>query len=619
MNHDLPVNLHSSCQNPIGFVGTVAASANFTDVPSSMDFSSSVCQVHTTKIGMNPLQPFLNGKVSRSEGSGFAIQLANKTFFVTNHHCISSGKKVSLSLPKYGAQRFPVRIVADAPEMDLTLLRISGKHNVDVQTLRIGNSDHVSDGSKLIAVGFPLGQNGQKITTGGKSGNQVMHGTDYLQTDAALCPGNSGGSLLHENDGEWEVVGINNAIIPGQNNVGYAIPSEVLKVFLCNYLYTYKNASTEERKQTLFIAKPVFGLGLERMTDTLLSYLGHESIGMKGMYVNQSIGGSVVGSGGGVKEDDQLLKLNGYEVTSFGQCIVPWNRAGPVDLARVTSRFKLGDSIRIQVARAGAIVDLEVDYVQKDPRIVRPIYFPYERPKAAIYAGMVVQELNLNLVNMFMKVNPLLGKYATLSSQCEDPCLVVSFVLQGGLIGEKGNVSPSMTLNAINGKRVRDLAQLAVEIRKDSRFYKVQFHDNVHAILSNEELIQDHQFISSTFGGMLRGTTLLQPVAYSGDDCLIGIEHAGCEKCGGATKKHAHDIEKKYTKPKKENKKKNEELGLLIKNVSAEREPVAEDPACCDPCNDDDIKELEVEYDEFEIQQMRAVLPTEMLEELGIF
>ena len=616
MNTELPVNLHSSCQNPIGFVGTVAASANFTDVPTRMDFSASVCQIHTLKVGMNPLQPFLNGKASRSEGSGFAIQLANKTFFVTNHHCIASGKRVSLSLPKYGAQKFPVRIVADSPEMDLTLLRISGKHNVDVKTLTIGNSDEVADGTKLIAVGFPLGQNGQKITTGGKSGNQVMHGTDYIQTDAALCPGNSGGSLLNEKDGEWEVVGINNAIIPGQNNVGYAIPSEVLKVFLDNYLYTYKNSSVDSRKQTILISKPVFGLGLEKMTDTLISFLGHESIGLRGMYVNQSVSGSVVGDQ--IKEDDQLLKINGYEVTRFGQCIVPWNSAGPVDMARVTSRFKLGDNIPFQIGRGGSIMDLEVDYVQKDPRIVRPIYFPYEHPKAAIYAGMVVQELNLNLVNMFMKVNPLLGKYASVSAQCDQPCLVVSFVLGGGLMSEKGNVSPSMTLNSINGKRVRTLDQLGAEIRRESKFYKVQFHDNVHVILSNEELVQDHQFISSTFGGMLRDTKLLQPVAYQGADCLVGYVHSGCEKCGGGEKKkHAHNIERKYSKPKKDNMKKNQELGLLIKNVSSERIVIEEEVICCDGCSE--VTEQKVEYDAFEIEQMKAVLPVEMLEELGIF
>lgn len=183
-------------------------------------------------------------------------------------------------------------------------------------------------------------------------------------------------------------------------------------------------------------------------------------------------------------------------------------------------------------------------------------------------------------------------------------------------MSEKGNVSPAMTLNSINGKRVRNLEQLAAEVKKESTFYKIQFHDNVHTILSNQELVDDHQFISSTFGGMLRDTQLMQPVAYDGDNCAC--EHVGCAKCGGEDKKkHAHSIEKKYTKPKKDNKQKNEELGLLIKNVSAEREPVVEQEVCCDPCEQE--QEQKVEYDEFEIEQMKLALPVEMLAELGIY
>ena len=332
--------------------------------------------------------------------------------------------------------------------------------------------------------------------------------------------------------------------------------------------------------------------------------------------MNKSVAGSVVGDQ--IKEDDQLLRISNYEITPFGQCNVPWNKEGPVDFARVTSRFTLGDSIPVKLVRQGDIIDIDIDYIQKDPRIIRPIYFPYEQPKSAIYAGMVVQELNLNLVNMFMKVNPLLGKYASLCCQCEEPCLVVSYVLEGGLMGGKGAVSPSMTLNSVNGKRVRNLEQLKKEISKESAFYKIEFHDNVHSILSNTELLQDHQFMSMRFGGMLQSTELLTPVAYHGEDCSVGHEHIGCKSCGGKDeKKHTNTIEKKYHAPKKKNSDKNTELGLLIKNVSAERiVDVAEEDICCDPC--EAIKEEKIEYDEWEIAEMKRALPLEMLTELGI-
>ena len=613
----LPHNLPTSVSQPIGFIGAANNfTPNFEDVPSHMDFSNSVCQVHTTKMSMNPLQPYLPGKMAKSAGSGFAIQLANKTFFVTNHHVIDAGKKVAVTLPKYGAQKFPARIVADSPAMDLCLLKIPGKHQVDITTLAIGNSDRLANGATVIAVGYPLGQNGQKLTTGVKAGNQVMHGVEYIQTDAALCPGNSGGGLLSQSsDGAYEVIGINNAIIPGQNNVGYAIPSEVLKVFLANYVYTYKNASPEARKQTLLIEQPVFGLAASPMTETLVRYTNSTS-GITGLHVNAAVGGSVAGQA--LREDDQLLTINGYEITPFGQCLVPWNKAGPVDIARVLGRFKLGDVVNVGYEREGTKETAELSYTQMDPRVVRPIYWPYQTPNSAIYAGMVVQELNLNLVSLFSKVNPLLGKYMTIDAQCNDPALVVSYVLEGGLVGEKGVVSPAMTLNDVNGKPVRTLDQLAKEIVKPSKFYKIGFHDNVHLVLSNEELMMDLDFVESTFGSSLKDTALLKPCACEMEVCAC--EHVGCDHCDKNKKKEAKDegsaliATRRYVPGKTH--KKSEDLEKLLLNSKAPEAPTVE--AAVEEVLLEPVATEPEPVDEFEMATLRNALPREMWGELGL-
>ena len=217
---------------------------------------------------------------------------------------------------------------------------------------------------------------------------------------------------------------------------------------------------------------------------------------------------------------------------------------------------------------------------------------------------------------MFMKVNPLLGKYSSLTSQCEEPCLVVSFVLDGGIMSAKGNVSPAMTLNSINGKRVNNLKQLATEASKESAFYKVQFHDNVHVIISNNELVNDHQFISATFGGMLKDTTLVQPVAFVGADCLVGDAHVGCETCGKNPEKDASHIEHKFSEPKKKNKGKNNELEILLKNAP-EKKLVSTEEVVTEELTEP--VQVAMDYDEYEIEQMKAALPAEMLAELGIF
>lgn len=622
-DHSLPHNLPTSAETPIGHVGSARKkNSNYQDLPNHMDFSTSVCQVHTLKVGMNPLQPFLPGKAARSAGSGFAIKLANKTFFVTNHHVIDSGKKISITLPKYGAQKFPVRIAADAPEIDLTLLRVPGKHDIDITPLTIGDSDAIPNGTAVIAAGYPLGQNGLKITSGGKAGVQVMHGTEYTQTDAALCPGNSGGCLLTPGeDGTFEVIGINNAIIPGQNNVGYAIPSELLKVFLSNYLYTYKNASAEARKQTLLIHKPVFGMGTEPMNSTLAKYINSTS-GVSGLYVNTSVKGSVVGDA--LHEDDQLLKINGYPITPFGQCVVPWNRRGPVDIACVLGRFKLGSSIELEYERNGVVEKTDVSYDQKDPRIVKPIYWPYEKPASAVFAGMVVQELNLNLVSMFSKVNPLLGRYLTIGAQCNEPALIVSYVLEGGIVSEKGHITPAMTLNSVNGTTISTLEQLKREVSKESQFYKIGFHDNMHLIISSNELLMDHEFISSTFGNLLQDTALLQPVACKTQACLcadISCSHCATTVPSTDERNQEQGMHRIQTKaiPITKTTCKSSELEKLLMNTTTHKqeEQEQEEQVSASVANETNEDAHNPEMDPYEIEQLKMALPREMWSELG--
>ena len=206
----LPINLHTRCDAPIGVSSMGNHHMHGENPHESMDFSRSVGQIHTLKAGLDPTQPWVRTAASRSEGSFFVIKFAKKTFLVTNHHCVSGAAKISVSFPKYGKKKFAVRIVADSSERDLTLLRLSGKEDLDLIPLKIANSDKVASGTPVLAVGYPLGMSGQKITEGVMSGFEMMHGLSYLETDTSLNPGNSGGALLQKIGEEFQVVGINN-------------------------------------------------------------------------------------------------------------------------------------------------------------------------------------------------------------------------------------------------------------------------------------------------------------------------------------------------------------------------------------------------------------------------
>ena len=124
-------------------------------------------------------------------------------------------------------------------------------------------------GGDVQAIGFPLGQCGLKMTSGAFSGNQAMPGGHtFLQTSAPLNHGNSGGPLIYEG----QVVGINSAIIPGANNVGYSIPIHTLSSVLNDY--TSRKASTSDNK-AIFINVPVVGVFWQQTTPEMSKFLNN--------------------------------------------------------------------------------------------------------------------------------------------------------------------------------------------------------------------------------------------------------------------------------------------------------------------------------------------------------
>lgn len=165
-----------------------------------------------------------------SFGSGFVV--GTEGLIMTNLHDVASARNITIILPD--DSRVPVRVVFRAP-IDLALLKIDVPTPLPV--IVWGDSDRVRPGDLAFAVGNPLGV-GVTVTSGIISAVHKSLGTsvidDYLQTDAALNQGNSGGPLLNE---AGEVIGINSALITpasssGSVGLGFAIPSNDAKFVL---------------------------------------------------------------------------------------------------------------------------------------------------------------------------------------------------------------------------------------------------------------------------------------------------------------------------------------------------------------------------------------------------
>ena len=143
---------------------------------------------------------------------GFFID--NKGHILTCSHVTEKTIKIWITVPNTGNKEYECQIVSIFPELDISIIKTDFENK---SFMKLGDSDKIVTGSEVIALGYPLGQEKLKLTKGIISGRDG----DFIQTDTALNPGNSGGPLVNVNN---EVIGVNRAIIAGAENVGYATP-----------------------------------------------------------------------------------------------------------------------------------------------------------------------------------------------------------------------------------------------------------------------------------------------------------------------------------------------------------------------------------------------------------
>ncbi|GBE19831.1 MAG TPA: trypsin-like serine protease [Candidatus Pacearchaeota archaeon] len=169
------------------------------------------------------------------QGTGFII--TNDGYVVTNAHVLSGGRTINVVTYEHGSTG--ATFIGYDTELDIALIKISGNYD----KLKLGDSDSVQIGEKVIAIGNPLGLQ-FSVTEGIISGIHRPGPTGleaYIQTDAALNPGNSGGPLINK---QGRVIGINNFKVGGGESLGFALES--------NYIETsVNNISLQILNQTL--------------------------------------------------------------------------------------------------------------------------------------------------------------------------------------------------------------------------------------------------------------------------------------------------------------------------------------------------------------------------------
>ncbi len=283
---------------------------------------------------------FFYGQVaSKNLGSGFLIN--DEGFILTNFHVISGSSKIQVTLSDQ-SQYFGTAIDTDRSD-DLALIKINPKKHLAF--LRLGDSDHLQVGQKVLAIGDPFGLEGTLTTGVVSSIGRTIDGENehrmegMVQTDAAINGGNSGGPLL---DSTGSVIGINTAIL-GQTNmgIGFALPINRAKALLSDY----QAGRVTER--------PKVGITTEWVAGDLAEALELPRRG--GLLVQNVIGGSSE-EAAGIRGARQIVAIGNVELGIGGDLIVSIE-GKPIDRedawVRAVSQKRVGDVVNATVVRNG--------------------------------------------------------------------------------------------------------------------------------------------------------------------------------------------------------------------------------------------------------------------------
>ncbi len=168
----------------------------------------------------------------RQRGLGSGVVVGADGLILTNNHVIAGADDIRVALQR-GQREYPAKLVGADPKTDLAVLRVEGAK--DLLAIAWGDSDKLEIGDQVLAIGNPFGL-GQTVTAGIISARGRAVGLtdyeDYLQTDAAINQGNSGGALV---DAEGRLIGINTAILSpngGSLGIGFAVPANLARTIM---------------------------------------------------------------------------------------------------------------------------------------------------------------------------------------------------------------------------------------------------------------------------------------------------------------------------------------------------------------------------------------------------
>jgi serine protease Do len=327
---------------------------------------------------------------AQSLGSGFFISADG--YIVTNHHVITaenSGKVEEITVTTADGTEYPAKVVGDDAQSDIAVLKISGRKSFPF--VKFGDSRSARVGDWVIAIGDPFGL-GTSVTSGIVSAvlRNIGGGaySRYIQTDAAINRGNSGGPLF---DMKGNVIGINNAIYSpsgGSVGVGFAIPSEIAQPIVQQLI----------RGQA--VLHGYLGVRIQDITEDFAAALGIPK--NRGSFI-QSIEPGGPADKAGLKVGDVVMSVNGQPVTQ------------DQSLSYLVNNLQPGTRVPLTVLREGKTMTVTATIARRpsDDQLAQQYFNPDDKtpsaPQGQTGTGVLEKSVGISVIPLTPTIAAQLG------------------------------------------------------------------------------------------------------------------------------------------------------------------------------------------------------------------
>ncbi|MCF8026083.1 MAG: DegQ family serine endoprotease [Desulfobacteraceae bacterium] len=360
----------------------------------------------------------------KSLGSGFILD--SQGYIVTNYHVIKNADQIKVKLQN--GDEYAAEIIGSDPPTDLALLKIDPEKKLPA--LELGNSDKMKVGQWVVAIGNPFGLD-HTVTAGIISAKGRVIGAgpydDFIQTDVSINPGNSGGPLLNM---DGEVVGINTAILPRGEGIGFAVPSSMAKEVI------------KQLKESGEVTRGWLGIGVQELNKELKNYYDVDH----GVLITRVFPDDPADKAG-LKANDIIISINGEKISSARE------------LSKLISDLPVGKEAAIKVRRGDETQTFRVKIAKRD-EMAPSAKGDRQEDEESAKLGLAVSDISPQLAER-LNISPKAG--------------VIVVEIKPGSKADKAGIQEKDIIKEINHKPISSVADCRKIIKNVNEESKIQF------------------------------------------------------------------------------------------------------------------------------------------------